>query len=243
MQNLIPPEIRPVIKHAAYLSRRECSDGSETFTDFAYTALRNAAVVPDNVTKEVFSPCDYLPHLQQVLFSTDELDTSVTYETLVVVPEHLNNSLYELFGDEMEFNGPFVSYDVSFKLFTCSITISQSLSLCNLAKLLDNFGHMSLRRFINFFSDLFSVTASGRRLEETQQKSPAMMKGALMRATRQQDLQSHVRVLEASEEPLIVLELNQYISVTFDFNFGDGQKTLLLGVLFHYDGGDTITNS
>ena len=237
MQNLIPPEIRPVIKHAAYLSRRECSDGSETFTDFAYTALRNAAVVPDNVTKEVFSPCDYLPHLQQVLFSTDNLDANVTYETLVVVPESLNNSLYELFGGEMEINGPFVSYDVSLKLFTCS-TISQSL--CNLAKLLDNFGHMSLRRFINFFNDLFSVTANGRRLQGSQQKSPSMIKGALVRAVRQPD---HIARELLCGAPLFMIEINQYITLTFDFNFGDGRKDLLFGVLFTFYSGDSLSDS
>ena len=192
------------------------------------------------MTKEVFSPCDYLPHLQQVLFSTDELNASVTYETLVVVPEHLNNSLYELFGGEVEFDGPFVSYDVSLNLFTCSITISQSLSLCNLAKLLDNFGHMSLRRFINFFSDLFSVTANGRRLQGSQQKSPSMMKGALVRAVRQPD---HIARELLCGAPLFMIEINQYITLTFDYNFGDGRKDLLFGVLFTFYSDDSLSDS
>ena len=109
MQSLIASEIRPVIKHAAHLSRRGCSDGPETFTNFSYTELKNAAMLPDDLALGDFSPCDYLPHLQQVLFSTDELDTSVTYETLAVLPESLNNTLYEKFGNEIEFNGPFVS--------------------------------------------------------------------------------------------------------------------------------------
>ena len=110
MQSLIPPEIRPVIKHAAHLSRRGCSDGSETFANFSYTELRNAEILPEDLALEDFSPCDYLQDLQQVLFSTDELDSSVTYETLVVLPESLNATLYEKFGSsEVEFNGPFVS--------------------------------------------------------------------------------------------------------------------------------------
>ena len=109
MQNLIPPEIRPVIKHAAYLSRRGCSDGTETFANFAYTTLKNAVVLPDDVTEEVFSPCDYLPHLQQVLFATDGLNESVTYESFIIVPESLNASLYEQFGNDVNIDGKFVS--------------------------------------------------------------------------------------------------------------------------------------
>ena len=110
MQSLIPPEIRPVIKHAAHLSRRGCSDGSETFANFSYTELRNAEILPEDLALEDFSPCNYLQDLQQVLFSTDELDSSVTYETLVVLPESLNATLYEKIGSsEVEFNGPFVS--------------------------------------------------------------------------------------------------------------------------------------
>ena len=64
-----------------------------------------------------------------------------------------------------------------------------------------------------------------------------------MRAVRQPDLSSHVRVLEASEEPLMSLELNDLISLSFDFNFGEGGKDLLLGVKFHYDSGDELTSS
>ena len=64
-----------------------------------------------------------------------------------------------------------------------------------------------------------------------------------MRAARQPDLSTHVRVLQASEEPLMRLELNDLISLSFDFNFGDGKKNLLLGVEFHYDSGDSLTNS
>ena len=111
MQNLIAPEIRPVIKNAAHFSRRGCSDASEAFANFSYNELTSASVLPNELAFEDFSPCDYLPHLQQVLFSTDMMDANVTYETFVVVPVSLNNSLSELLGDKIEFNGPFVSFD------------------------------------------------------------------------------------------------------------------------------------
>ena len=105
--------MRPVIKHAAHLSRRGCSDASETFANFAYTRLSNAGVLPDDLTIEDFSPCDHLQMLQHVLFVTDELDASVTYETLVIVPEALKTELYDQFGNQLEINGPYVRFHVA----------------------------------------------------------------------------------------------------------------------------------
>lgn len=64
-----------------------------------------------------------------------------------------------------------------------------------------------------------------------------------MRAARQPNLQSHFRSLQADQAPLFTVELNELITITFDFNFGDGAKDLLLGLQFHYDGDDDLTNS
>ena len=64
-----------------------------------------------------------------------------------------------------------------------------------------------------------------------------------MRAVRQSNLPTHSRQLEVTSDPLMVFHLNEFISFTFDFNFGDGQKELLLGVQFHYDSGDSLTES
>ena len=61
------------------------------------------------MTYEDFSPCDYLPNLQQVLFETDELNEEVDYETFVLIPEDLHSLLNEQFGNETEFSGAFVS--------------------------------------------------------------------------------------------------------------------------------------
>lgn len=110
MQNLISPEISPIIRHAALLSRRGCSDTSETFSNFAYTTLNAAEVLPADLGLEDFSPCEYLEQLQQVLFSTDEQVEKVTYENFVIVPEALNTSLYNLYGNEDVINGQFVSF-------------------------------------------------------------------------------------------------------------------------------------
>lgn len=70
--------------------------------------LTNASVLPDGLIFDDFSPCNYLPHLQQVLFSTDALDTSVTYESFVIISDSLNVSLRERFGEDVDISGTFV---------------------------------------------------------------------------------------------------------------------------------------
>ena len=104
---------------------------------------------------------------------------------------------------------------------------------------------MSLRRLMTFFGDLFTASPSaGRRLEKShQEQSPAMMRGALMRAVRQSNLPSLPRELEVVDDPLADFQLNEFISLTFDFNFGDGHKELLFGLQFQYDSGDSLTES
>ena len=70
------------------------------------------------------------------------------------------------------------------------------------------------------------------------------MRGAMMRAVRQLDTHSsQQRELQTSAEPVFIIELNDYISLTFDFNFGDGQRELFFGVQFHYDCDDSLLDS
>ena len=105
---------------------------------------------------------------------------------------------------------------------------------------------MRLRKFITFIQDLFSVSTDtgGRRLKSyNHERTPSMMRGALMRAARHHDIESHIRFLQSTEEPLLAVELNELISLTFDFNFGEGSKDLLFGVQFHYDSGDSLSDS
>lgn len=118
VQSLIPSEMRPSIKHTAHLSRQGCSDGSDAFANFSYTVLTNASALPDGLSFDDFSPCDYLPNLQQVLFSTDVLNESVTYEHFVIIPDSLNTSLHEHYGGEVEINGPFVRFSSNLTTLT-----------------------------------------------------------------------------------------------------------------------------
>ena len=241
--------MRPVIKHASHLSRRGCSNASESFANFSYSELSTAGVLPDGLAFEDFSPCDYLQMLQQILFSTNGSNATVTYESLVVVPETLKTELLGYFGDDVKIDGPLVSLSdestFSYNLFNHMIS-DQNL-LHNMVKLLDHFGHLSFRRFITFFSEMFSQFTSRRKMKETQIRSPAMVRGALMRAVTQRQTQpqafSNSRELEVDEEPLVIIEINDFISLTFDFNFGGGRKDLLFGILFSYDSGDELADS
>ena len=69
--------------------------------------------MPDSLSLEEFSPCDYLSHLQQNLFSTGELNENVTYKNFFIVPESLNASLHLQFGDDVNIDGKFVSAALS----------------------------------------------------------------------------------------------------------------------------------
>lgn len=64
-----------------------------------------------------------------------------------------------------------------------------------------------------------------------------------MRTVRQPGMHPHSRALQTNNDALLVLELNSFISLSFDFNFGDESKELLFGVQFHYDSDDQISDS
>ena len=129
VHSLIPVEIRSIVKNSARFSRGGCADPPEIFANFSYTKLSNASLLPSNLTLEEFSPCEYLPNLQQVLFSTDELDDNVTYETLVVVPESLKTTLEDQLGNQTEINGEFVSCWVVISIVHCTTSFCLHLFL------------------------------------------------------------------------------------------------------------------
>ena len=72
--------------------------------------------MPDSLSLEEFSPCEYLPHLQQNLFKTGELNENVTYKNFFIVPESLIASLHLQFEDDVNIDGKFVSYARSFRI-------------------------------------------------------------------------------------------------------------------------------
>lgn len=62
-----------------------------------------------------------------------------------------------------------------------------------------------------------------------------------MRAMRKPDHANSVRELQCGT-PLLMVDLTDYLTLTFDYNFGSGSKDLLFGVIVAYDSGDDITN-
>jgi hypothetical protein len=112
-------------------------------------------------------------------------------------------------------------------------------------KLLDKFGHISMRRFATFLGDLFSIGSSRRQMLERSlgsSKSSETIRGSLARVVSQPDLHSQFRKLQCGA-PVFIVELNEYIALYFDFNFGDGKKDLLFGVLFNYYSGESLSDS
>jgi hypothetical protein len=74
-----------------------------------------------------------------------------------------------------------------------------------------------------------------------------VLRGGLIQKVRSlsspTDDKSLTRALQTAEDPLLSLQLNELISISFDFNFGGGQKDLLLGLQFHFDSGETVSDS
>ena len=124
MQSLIRPEVKSAVKHAGLLMANGCANPSQNFVQFAITELRNANMLPANVSLANFSACDYLPHLQHLLFSTETLNTEVTYANLVVLPEALTTRLHEYLG-EIDLDGTMVSCHFVLNIITyCKSVIS-----------------------------------------------------------------------------------------------------------------------
>jgi hypothetical protein len=106
---------------------------------------------------------------------------------------------------------------------------------------------MSLRGLFDFIGHVFlgSSTNRGRKLESFfEEKSEALMRGRLMRSARNiSSPLSSTRALQAANVPLFKLDLDETLSITFDFNFGTGQKEVSLGLQFHFDSGDSVSSS
>ena len=68
------------------------------------------------------------------------------------------------------------------------------------------------------------------------------MRGALMRAVREPDHKPRERDLQCGT-PLLWIELTDEMTLTFDYNFGEGNKDLLFGMMFKHPSGDDISTS
>lgn len=119
-------------------------------------------------------------------------------------------------------------------------------------QVLDSFGYLSLQRLIKLISNIFSANDEvpvRRRKLKAQPRSQAMIRGGLMRSVRkansppERSISPVERLLQSADAPLFLLELNEFLSIFFDFNFGEGRKELMLGLKFHFDTDDSVAAS
>jgi hypothetical protein len=102
-------------------------------------------------------------------------------------------------------------------------------------------------RFVRDFMLDNGISIRRKLRGSLQDTPPAVKRGNLMRTVRNSlaesrgMLETSKRMLQASD-PLFQFAINDYVVLTFDFNFGEGTKELLLGVIFNFDSGDTLSN-
>ena len=212
-----------------------CTNPSDNFATYAFDLLDATNLLPVDVTQvSNFLPCDYLPEIQEALGYTPagsssslrrlNTATDVTFLNLVVLPQSLIDNLVQYFGADVELNGEF---------------------------LLNSFGTITLRRFLSFISDFFSGagTTARRKLEgggresNHLERSQVVKRGSVMRAVREtmQPFVHSSRRLATST--LFELPVNDMLSLTFDYNFGDTEKIVMLGAHFDFKSGDTAVNA
>jgi len=223
-------EIRSVVKNAPFLTKDgTCTDPSTNFASYAYNLLPSE--VKGSVALDQFSPCKYIKEIQEALnFASDGL-SEVTFANLVTIPVDLENKLLVLFGTDVEFTGEW---------------------------LLEQFGSTSVSRLLDFIGNFFTddTPTSDSRLLTTStdkpnrrrlkrgavphmHKSEAMRRGNIMRAVRNAASPPDVRQRKLNQ----ISFLDGLVTLSFNFNFGGGEKVLSLGVQFDFDSDDTVKGS
>jgi len=184
------------------------------------------------VTLDNFNPCDYIGDIQAALNFTPILQPATSFKELVTVPPVLEEKLVNIFGNELEFTGEW---------------------------LLNQFGSTSVSKLLVFIGNNFIMDTSmseaelapnRRRLKSGaiphHHKSEAMKRGSVMRAVRHADAPPAIisRHRHLEEMPLITLPLfDDLLTLTFSFNFGNGQKSLSFGIDLLFDSDDTASGS
>ena len=222
-------EIRSVVKNASFLTKDgTCTDPSTNFASHVYHLLPSE--VKTSVQLADFSPCEYINEIKAALnFSSNGL-SEVTFANLVTIPVDLENRLLVLFGTDVEFTGEW---------------------------LLEQFGSTSVSRLLDFIGNFFTDdTTSGSRLLTTStdkpnrrrlkrgavphmHKSEAMRRGNIMRAVRNAASPQDVRQRKLNQ----ISFLDGLVTLSFNFNFGGGEKVISLGVQFDFDSDDTVKGS
>ncbi len=106
VRDLIPSNIRSVVRHGNFHSRYGCSKPSSQFNDFAFNLLNNGTLSRDD-----FNACDYIPQIQVALnYKPNSNEVVTSFADLVVLAKDspLYNRLDDLYGTETNFTGEFL---------------------------------------------------------------------------------------------------------------------------------------
>lgn len=236
------------MKHAALLTKDGgCTNPSANFVEFTYALMPSE--VKSNVTAEDFSPCDYIGQIQEALNYTNNAKSGVSFANLVTVPVALQDKLQGIFGSGVQITGEWLLEQFSspsvFKLlkFIGNFFTDNSNSPGNFP---NTTGTSSRRRLITNTHNRHRLKGGASPIR----KSEAMKRGGVMRAVRNKmaphDTHKgrHLQEDEEEEKPLFALPLlDGMLTLTFDFNFGGGQKQLMFGVEFSFDSDDAAAGS
>lgn len=207
VRNLIPPEVRSLVRHADNLLQYGCRKEfiSLHFTEYSYALLSLGISIED------YDPCDYIGEIQQALGYTSSVDEDASFLDFVVLPEDLKMSLEEIFGSSgVPIDGQF---------------------------LLGELSNLSARRLLTFIREFFTDNNSGgRRLRRNTPQS--VSRGRVIQAVRGRDPEITQRALQG-EAPAFSLAVNELLTISMDYNFGDGAKELLFGLAFGFQSDDS----
>lgn len=202
--------------------------------------------------KDVFNPCEYIPQLQLALNYTSVGSDNVTsFANLVILLEgsSLYTQLQALWGNQTRFSGKFLldnfgDVTVSWPSFHCVLVNFVNLTFAILRVIIQ------ARRFISFIKIYFHGTAESskrRQLAIDGRKSESVKRGSVVKKVRRVlnvPLDIH-RTLNTNvnNEPIIIFALSKDLSISLDFNFGDGKKELLFGLHFLFQSGNEAEGS
>ena len=217
VNDLIPPEIRSVVRHASRIEQYGCSGTSDSFADYAFDLIGPAGSLRDD-----FNPCDFIGEIQMALFpSTSSLNENASFTDLIVLPSALESSLLGIFGNQTVLDGTF------------------------LLDTLGNLSARQLINFIKQFFP--GEDTPGRRRLKQQEKSQILKRGGVIKAVQNaiNPLQFAPRSLSniVEEDPFLQLQVNELLSFSFGIDFGGAKKLLRFGVNFDFESDDGASDT
>jgi len=110
MSELIPPEVRSVVRHANRLSKDGCLDSSlsVSFTEYVFDLLTEKGLLDPSAPRDDFNPCEHVGQIQVALGYTSSVLTDASFADLVVLTDEMQIRLEKYFGNGTSFSGDFL---------------------------------------------------------------------------------------------------------------------------------------